>query len=130
MSELLRRQFLFTECYMKWMFWVIVVKGWRTTFAEFYVGDSINKPTEDTPHKRKGNHFNRLGGDTNLWIPYGPAHWMGLDSDDEWRLITEGGSPQWKEAGEFWESLHPLCRWGGRFQDDNHLSIESPEGMK
>ena len=28
--------------------------------------------------------------------------------------------------GEFWESLHPLCRWGGRFSkpDGNHYSME------
>ena len=25
--------------------------------------------------------------------------------------------------GEYWESLHPLCRWGGRFDDGNHYSI-------
>lgn len=36
---------------------------------------------------------------------------------------------QWKEMGEFWESLHPLCRWGGRFRDGNHLSLEH-EGKK
>jgi hypothetical protein len=28
-----------------------------------------------------------------------------------------------RELGEFWESLHPLCRWGGRFQDGNHYSL-------
>jgi hypothetical protein len=26
--------------------------------------------------------------------------------------------------GEFWESLHELCRWGGRFGDGNHYSME------
>lgn len=26
--------------------------------------------------------------------------------------------------GVFWEGLHPLCRWGGRFGDGNHYSIE------
>lgn len=26
--------------------------------------------------------------------------------------------------GEFWESLNPLCRWGGRFGDGNHYSLE------
>jgi hypothetical protein len=26
--------------------------------------------------------------------------------------------------GEYWESLHPLCRWGGRFGDGNHYSLE------
>lgn len=30
----------------------------------------------------------------------------------------------WKELGEYWESLNPLCRWGGRFNDGNHLSLE------
>lgn len=28
-----------------------------------------------------------------------------------------------RHFGEFWESLHPLCRWGGRFGDGNHYSI-------
>lgn len=28
-----------------------------------------------------------------------------------------------KVLGEFWESLHPLCAWGGRFNDGNHYSI-------
>jgi hypothetical protein len=28
-----------------------------------------------------------------------------------------------REFGEFWESLHPLCAWGGRFNDGNHYSL-------
>lgn len=30
-----------------------------------------------------------------------------------------------KPLGEFWESLHPLCKWGGRLTpaDGNHYSI-------
>ena len=28
------------------------------------------------------------------------------------------------EFGEFWEGLNHLCRWGGRFKDGNHYSIE------
>lgn len=28
-----------------------------------------------------------------------------------------------KELGMWWESLHPLCRWGGRFNDGNHYSL-------
>jgi hypothetical protein len=31
--------------------------------------------------------------------------------------------------GEFWEGLHELCRWGGRFRDGNHYSIEH-EGVR
>ncbi|MBX2809491.1 MAG: hypothetical protein KTR20_12775 [Cellvibrionaceae bacterium] len=29
-----------------------------------------------------------------------------------------------QRLGEYWESLHPLCRWGGRFGDGNHYSLE------
>lgn len=29
-----------------------------------------------------------------------------------------------RQLGDFWESLHPLCRWGGRFNDGNHYSLE------
>lgn len=60
------------------------------------------------------NHKNRLAIDLNLF---------------------KGGvflqaSTDHQPLGEFWEKLHPLCRWGGRFNDGNHYSIESPEGMK
>jgi len=35
------------------------------------------------------------------------------------------------ELGIFWEGLHSLCRWGGRFHkpDGNHYSLEH-EGVK
>lgn len=42
---------------------------------------------------------------------------------------ADGASPAWVAAGKLWESLHPLCRWGGRFGDGNHLSMEF-EGRK
>jgi len=35
-------------------------------------------------------------------------------------VTTEGH----RVLGEFWEGLHPLCRWGGRFGDGNHYSLE------
>jgi hypothetical protein len=34
-----------------------------------------------------------------------------------------------RPLGEWWETLHPLCRWGGRFGDGNHYSLEH-EGRK
>lgn len=40
------------------------------------------------------------------------------------------GTLDHRPLGEFWEGLHPLCRWGGRFADGNHYSVESPEGIK
>lgn len=38
---------------------------------------------------------------------------------------TEG----WRVAGELWESMAPDARWGGRFGDGNHISLEH-EGKK
>lgn len=29
-----------------------------------------------------------------------------------------------RAMGEWWEKQHPLCRWGGRFNDGNHYSLE------
>jgi hypothetical protein len=31
--------------------------------------------------------------------------------------------------GKYWKRQHPLCRWGGDFQDGNHYSLEH-EGVK
>jgi len=28
------------------------------------------------------------------------------------------------ELGQWWEGQHELCRWGGRFDDGNHYSLE------
>lgn len=29
-----------------------------------------------------------------------------------------------EQLGTWWEKQHPLCRWGGRFSDGNHYSLE------
>ena len=42
-----------------------------------------------------------------------------LDRDGVWQKNTETYLP----LGEFWEKLHPLARWGGRFRDGNHFSL-------
>jgi len=62
-----------------------------------------------TGHKQNSNHYNRLAIDLNLFTKEGS-------------YITD--SLAHKPFGEYWESLHPLCRWGGRFNDGNHYSIE------
>lgn len=38
-------------------------------------------------------------------------------TDDHWAL------------GQWWKQQHPLCRWGGDFNDGNHYSLEH-EGFK
>ena len=45
--------------------------------------------------------------------------------------LVKDGSPDGplKELGEFWESLAPDCRWGGRWRDGGHFSLEH-QGIK
>lgn len=51
--------------------------------------------------------------------------------------VYKTDSEDYRELGEYWKSLHPLCRWGGDFKakdgtpkpDGNHFSIEH-EGVK
>ena len=57
---------------------------------------------------RNSLHMDRLAVDLNL---FRDGHFLSA-SDDH------------RPLGEFWESLHPLARWGGRFGDGNHYSIE------
>ena len=45
---------------------------------------------------------------------------LNLFKDGEYLAETSDHKP----LGEWWESLHPLCRWGGRFNDGNHYSLE------
>jgi hypothetical protein len=52
-------------------------------------------------------HCSRLAIDLNLF------------RDGRYLSSTESHRP----LGEFWEQLHPLCRWGGRFNDGNHYSL-------
>ena len=36
----------------------------------------------------------------------------------------KGDTESHRVLGEYWESLDPRCRWGGRFNDANHYSFE------
>lgn len=76
---------------------------------DFEVAISYCKRCEDCQvgHKRSCHKF-KLAGDLDLF------------KDRKYLTKTEDH----RELGEFWEKLHPLCRWGGRFGDGNHYSIE------
>lgn len=82
---------------------------------EFTDGDAYRDPRlHGMVGEKKGygsansNHKLRLARDYNLFI------------DGVWQTSTEAHRP----IGEKWESMHPLARWGGRFQDGNHYSFE------
>lgn len=62
---------------------------------------------------RSSLHTLKLAVDLNLFL------------DGKWMRETDAH----KGFGEWWEKQHELCRWGGRFGDGNHYSMEH-EGRK
>lgn len=62
--------------------------------------------------RSRSNHKKRLAQDLNLF----------KQVDGKWVYLTS--TEDHRPFGEFWESLHPLCSWGGHFQDGNHYSLE------
>lgn len=83
--------------------------GYEVTFGEAY-----RSPAEADRLAKLGKgirnslHCQRLAIDLNLF-----REGRYLSSTDAHRPL-----------GEWWERQHPLCRWGGRFNDGNHYSLE------
>lgn len=76
----------------------------------------------------------RLHGEMGVKIGYGhPRSGHKLKIAIDLNLSLNGvyleGTDAHQKFGEFWESLDPDCRWGGRFADGNHYSLEH-EGVK
>ena len=63
---------------------------------------------------RKSAHKQRLAIDLNLF----------KDIDDDGILDYLAETERHKPLGDWWEQQHPDCRWGGRFNDGNHYSME------
>lgn len=116
------KQSLFALLLAQLIVW-IDSKGWAVTLADVGVGElrkvqllGVNgKPTGpkmqalDRVHMKGSLHYSRLAADLNLFV------------NGKW--IQSGSHPAWTAIGERWESLDPLCRWGGRFADSNHVSL-------
>jgi len=96
-------QSLFAGLVGKLIVWVYE-QGWELTFGDF------NRP-DGHGHMPNSNHYIRLAADLNLFI------------GGEWKTSD---CLEWQKIGAYWESLHDLCRWGGRFTqvDLNHFSLE------
>lgn len=91
--------------------------GYELTFGDaFRSAEQAISNANDGTGIRNSLHKLRLAIDLNLF------------KDGKYLSLTEDH----KFLGVFWESLHPLCRWGGRFvphSDGNHYSLEH-EGVK
>jgi hypothetical protein len=75
---------------------------------EFTFGDAARM--DQKGHMKDSLHYSRLAIDLNLFV--------------NGRWIQSGDHPAWQDLGGFWESLNPLCAWGGRFGDANHFSLK------
>lgn len=134
------KQRLFVRLYSQWLSWALE-NGYEFTEGESFRSDEqseINAIGQDGREKvarlvqgefprlsltlrnngknngiRFSAHGNKLAKDMNLFI------------NGVYQTSTEA----WRPLGEKWESLHSLCRWGGRFGDGNHISIEH-DGVK
>jgi len=117
-------QELFVELEVKWVKYVLG-QGWSLRHSEgriFQLGADgkgrrayslrLGVPirVKDGGHMNNSAHYNGIGSDWVLLVG-------GI-------ILKHGWEPQWKQAGDFWKSLHPLCRWGGDFGDANHISLE------
>tara|TARA_R110000764_G_scaffold220422_1_gene308655 strand:- start:747 stop:1088 length:342 start_codon:yes stop_codon:yes gene_type:complete len=87
---------------------------------EVTIGDAYRDPRlhGQLGEKKSYGHRNschkiRLAIDLNLFL------------DGVYLTSTESH----RKLGEWWESLHPLCRWGGQFNDGNHYSFEHDGAM-
>jgi hypothetical protein len=86
---------------------------------ELTYGETYRTPEQAVLNAKRGTgiknsvHTERLAVDFNLF------------KDGKFLPHTE----QHKPLGEYWESLHPDCRWGGRFNDGNHYAL-SPDGKR
>ena len=92
-------------------------QGWETTDGDAYrdprshgkIGEKlIGADGKKVYGRRNSNHKRRLSRDINLC------------KDDEFLTRTVDH----KISGQKWELRHPLCRWGGRYDDGNHYSME------
>lgn len=88
--------------------------GFELTWSEAY-----RTPEQSALNAAKGTgianslHCVRLAVDFNLF------------RDGMWLRNSE----DFEDLGHYWEGLNPLCRWGGRFDDGGHFSLEH-EGRK
>lgn len=96
-----QQQELFTELIAK-LITYMYSQGYKVR-----VGDFSAKPRDPLEHKANSQHYVHCAADLNLF------------KDGVWLTKTEDH----KAFGDYWEGLHPACRWGGRWQDGNHYEL-------
>lgn len=116
------KQRLFAELLGEFLVWL-----YKNDY-EVSLGEAYRTPEQAAINAQKGGgirntlHTKRLAIDLNLFLD------ASLASDED---IYQRDSAAYKPLGDYWKSLHPLCRWGGDFSksDGNHFSLEH-EGVR
>lgn len=85
-------------------------QGYTATLGDALRDERVfGKPGETKGYGNPfSNHKIKLAQDINLFL------------NGKWLTKTEDH----RKFGEYWESLHPLCSWGGHFDDGNHYSLK------
>ena len=96
MSELGDKRKLFTRCVPK-----LLAKMFEDGMQPMIGKDGLR-------HMKGSLHYDGLAVDIDL-----------CDKEGKYLPNTDDH----KKYGEYWESLDPLCTWGGRFNDGNHYSV-------
>jgi hypothetical protein len=85
-------------------------QGYEVTFGDAYRDPRLHGQVGEKKGygHRSSAHKQRLAIDLNLFL--------------DGKFLTQ--TDDHAVLGKYWESLHPDCRWGGRFNDGNHYSME------
>lgn len=111
---LTEKQFLFTRLVTD-----LLQKAWSLGY-EVKLGYGLRSQEEQdrlvgigASKTRRSNHLRSLAIDLLLFKEA---------EGRTWEYLTR--SEEYEQLGTHWESLHPLARWGGRFKDGGHFSLE------
>lgn len=104
-----QKQRLFTQLIAKLILWAYE-NGYELSLGDAYRDPRVfgEAGIQRGYGRSSSNHKVRLALDLNLF------------KDGKYLSSTEDH----KALGEYWESLHELCSWGGHFNDGNHYSFE------
>lgn len=105
MSELLEHQILFAMLVPR-LIEKAFAMGYAVTLGDAYRDPRCPYGSEVSLHKQ------RLAIDLNLY----------KRQNGSWKYLDK--SEDHKPLGEWWESQHANCAWGGHFNDGNHYSFK------
>ena len=96
-----KKQELFALCFAK-----LILKAYELGYT-VRLGDVYAKRRDPLEHKADSQHYNKCAGDVNLF------------KDEVFLTHTMDHLI----LGTYWETLDPLCRWGGHYNDGNHYEL-------